>query len=173
MTRTLITGGQVFDGTGSDPAVADVVVEGERIVAVGTGLDGDEVVDATGQTVLPGLFDCHTHVMMSGVDLLKSLSRPFSLPFFEAVGNLRTTVQCGITSVRDAGGADLGVAEAVRRGLVLGPRMQIAVTALSQTGGHGDDWMPCGVSLNLEYPGMAAVDVVGKQTPRRRRPAPF
>src|SRR5215468_3402205 len=168
MTRTLITGGQVFDGTGSDPAVADVVVEGERIVAVGTGLDGDEVVDATGQTVLPGLFDCHTHVMMSGVDLMRILNTPFSLRFFEAMGNLRTTVECGITSVRDAGGADLGVAEAVRRGLILGPRMQIAVTALSQTGGHGDDWMPCGVSLNLEYPGMPSSIVDGPFDARRR-----
>src|SRR5882757_7787068 len=81
MKRTLISGGQVFDGSGAAPVTADVVVEGERIVALGSGLDGDEVVDATGQTVVPGLFDCHTHVMMSGVDVLKSLSRPFSLPF--------------------------------------------------------------------------------------------
>ena len=44
----------------------------------------------------------------------------------------------GITYVRDAGGADLGLAEAVRRGLVLGPRMQVAIQMISQTGGHGD-----------------------------------
>src|SRR5215475_14663803 len=168
MTRTLITGGQVFDGTGSEPVAADVVVEGDRIVALGSGLDGDEVVDATGQTVVPGLFDCHTHVMMSGVDILKSLSRPFSLPFFQAVGNLRTTVECGITSVRDAGGADLGVAEAVRQGLVLGPRMQISISPLSQTGGHGDGWLPCGAALNVDYPGKPSSLVDGPAEARRR-----
>jgi imidazolonepropionase-like amidohydrolase len=168
VTRTLIAGGQVFDGTGAAPSAADVVVEDGRIVDVGLGLDGDEMVDATGSMLLPGLFDCHTHVMMSGVDLLRILNTPFSLRFFEAIGNLRTTVECGITSVRDAGGADLGVAEAVRRGLVVGPRMQISVTALSQTGGHGDDWMPCGVSLNVEYPGMPSSIVDGPVDARRR-----
>src|SRR3712207_6945310 len=50
---------QVLDGTGSPAASADVAVEGGRIVEVGTGLDGDEVVDCAGATVLPGLFDCH------------------------------------------------------------------------------------------------------------------
>jgi imidazolonepropionase-like amidohydrolase len=168
VTRTLIAGGQVFDGTGAPPATADVAVEDGRIVAVGTGLDGDEIVDATGATLLPGLFDCHTHVMISGVDLLRILNTPFSLPFYEAIGNLRATVECGITSVRDAGGADLGVAEAVRRGLVLGPRMQISITALSQTGGHGDDWMPCGASLNVDHPGRPSSLVDGPVEARRR-----
>ena len=168
MTRTLIAGGQVFDGTGAPPAAADIAVEDGRIVEVGTGLDGDDLVDATGATLLPGLFDCHTHVMMSGVDFLRILSTPFSLPFYEAIGNLRATVECGITSVRDAGGADLGVAEAVRRGLVLGPRMQIAITALSQTGGHGDDWMPCGVSLNVDHPGRPSSLIDGPVEARKR-----
>ncbi|GIG58641.1 hydrolase [Longispora fulva] len=149
MTRTLIHGGVVFDGTGAAPFPADVVVEGDTIVDVGVGLDGDVAVDATGHTLLPGFFDCHVHVMFSGVDYLKGLARPFSLPFYESVHNLRATLECGITSVRDAGGADLGVKEAVRRGLVAGPRMQISVNALSQTGGHGDGWMPCGSSVKL------------------------
>jgi imidazolonepropionase-like amidohydrolase len=168
MTRTLIAGGQVFDGTGAEPAPADIVIEDGRIVAVGTGLDGDDVVDVTGGTVVPGLFDCHTHVMISGVDLLKFLSAPFSLMFFEAMANLRTTVECGITSVRDAGGADLGVAEAVRRGLVVGPRMQISITPLSQTGGHGDGWMVCGVSLDVPYPGAPSGIVDGPDEARRK-----
>jgi imidazolonepropionase-like amidohydrolase len=168
VTRTLIAGGQVFDGTGSPPAAADVVVEDGRIIEVGIGLDGDEAIDATAATLVPGLFDCHTHVTVSGVDLLRSLNTPFSLPFYEAIGNLRATVECGITSVRDAGGADLGMAVAVRRGLVLGPRMQISVTPLSQTGGHADGWMACGVSLNLEYPGMPSAIVDGRDEARRR-----
>jgi imidazolonepropionase-like amidohydrolase len=168
MTRTLITGGQVFDGTGAEPAVADLVLEDGRIAAIGTGLDGDVVIDATGATVTPGLFDCHTHVMMSGVDLLKALHAPFSLAFYQAIGNLRTTVECGITSVRDAGGADLGVAEAVRRGLIVGPRMQISISPLSQTGGHGDGWMICGVDLGLAYPGAPSGIVDGPQEVRKK-----
>ena len=68
MTRTIFTGGMVFDGTGSSPAPADVVIEGDRIVGVGTGLDGDESVDCAGATVLPGLFDCHVHFTVSGVN---------------------------------------------------------------------------------------------------------
>jgi imidazolonepropionase-like amidohydrolase len=168
MIRTVISGGAVFDGTGAPPAAADIAVEDGRIVAVGGGLDGDEIIDATGATVTPGLFDCHTHVMVSGVDLLKFLGTPFSYQFFEAVQNLRTTVECGITSVRDAGGADLGVAEAVRRGLTVGPRMQISVTPLSQTGGHGDSWMACGLCLEQVYPGMPSGVADGPDEVRRK-----
>jgi N-acyl-D-aspartate/D-glutamate deacylase len=58
MSRVVFTGGQVFDGTGAEPGAADVVVEGGHIVEVGTGLDGDQAVDCTGQSVLPGMFDC-------------------------------------------------------------------------------------------------------------------
>src|ERR1700709_1501260 len=147
MTRRVFTGGQVFDGTGSPAARADVVVEDGRIVAVGTGLDGDEGVDCAGATLLPGLFDCHVHVMMSGVDTLRQLQTPFSYGFYEALRNLRRTLALGITSVRDAGGADLGVAEAVRTGLIAGPRMQISISMLSQTGGHGDGWHVCGAEV--------------------------
>src|SRR3954467_9153117 len=152
MTRRVFSGGQVLDGTGSPSAAADVAVQEGRIVEVGTGLDGDEVVDCAGATVLPGLFDCHVHVMLSGVDMLRVLQTPFSYGFYEAAHNLRRSLALGITSVRDAGGADLGVAEAVRNGLIAGPRMQIAISMLSQTGGHGDGWHVCGADLPIFAP---------------------
>src|SRR4051794_41891370 len=82
--------------------------------------------------------------MMSGVDVLRALQTPFSYPFYEAVHNLRRTLAQGITHVRDAGGADLGVAEAVRNGLIAGPRMQISLSMISQTGGHRDGRHRCG-----------------------------
>src|SRR3954469_6479820 len=169
MTRRLFTGGQVFDGTGSPAAAADVAVQDGRVVAVGVGLDGDEAVDCAGATVLPGLFDCHVHVMMSGVDLLRLLQTPFSYPFYEAVHNLRRTLALGITQVRDAGGADLGVAEAVRTGLIAGPRMQIAISMLSQTGGHGDGWHVCGAEVPLmgPHPGRPNTVVDGADEMRR------
>jgi imidazolonepropionase-like amidohydrolase len=150
--RTLFASGQVFDGTGSPPAIADVVVSDGRIVEVGPGLDGDEVVDCAGATVLPGLVDCHVHLLFSGVDPLKVLQTPFSYPYYQAVGNLRATLACGITTVRDAGGADLGVKQAVADGLLPGPRVQIAVGMLSQTGGHGDGWYPSGCTVPLVQP---------------------
>jgi imidazolonepropionase-like amidohydrolase len=170
MTRTVLSGGQVFDGTGSPPATADVVIEEGRIADVGIGLDGDEHVDVSGQTLLPGFFDCHVHVMVSGIDLLRRLQRPFSYQFFQAARNLSATLDCGITTVRDAGGADLGVQRAISDGLVDGPRMQIAISALSQTGGHGDGWLPSGITTFLmpPHPGRPPGLVDGPEEMRKR-----
>jgi imidazolonepropionase-like amidohydrolase len=172
MTRTLFHGGNVFDGTGTDPAPADVVVDGDRIVAVGEpgSGDGDDGVALEGRTLLPGLFDCHVHVLFSGIDILRDLQTPFSFRFFDAARNLAVTLQAGITSVRDAAGADAGVKLAVERGLVAGPRMQIAIGMLSQTGGHGDEYFPCGFDVPLlskPYPGVPRCVVDGPDEMRR------
>jgi imidazolonepropionase-like amidohydrolase len=123
MTRTVFKGARVFDGTGAEPADGDVVVENSRIVAIGSGLDGDKAVELSGRTILPGFFDCHVHVTVSDVDLWKEVQRPFSRQFYEAGRNLLATLRTGITSIRDAGGADLGIKEAVDEGLIAGPRM--------------------------------------------------
>src|SRR5215469_504948 len=170
MGRTVLSGGRVFDGTGSEIADADVVISDGKIVDVGIGLDGDEQVDISGLTVLPGFFDCHVHVMVSGIDLVQRLQRPFSYPFFQAANNLSATLDCGITTVRDAGGADLGVQRAVEDGLIDGPRMQIAISALSQTGGHGDGWLPSGVTTFLmsPHPGRPQGLVDGPEEMRKR-----
>lgn len=173
MARILFSGGSVFDGTGLDPAPSDVVVEDGRIAHVGapgTG-DGDEAVDLMGRTLLPGLFDCHVHVMTSGSDIVRDLQTPFSYRFFLAADNLAKTVATGITSVRDAAGADAGVKLAVERGLVLGPRMQISLDMLSQTGGHGDEYFPCGQCVPLfstVYPGKPSPIVDGPDEMRKR-----
>jgi imidazolonepropionase-like amidohydrolase len=168
MTRTLFAGGRVFDGMGALPAPADVVVEDGRFVEIGTGLDGDQVVDVAGRTILPGLFDCHTHVVFSHVDTWRSVNTPFSYQFYEAIGNLGATLDVGITTVRDAGGADLGLQQAVTDGLVRGPRLRISITMLSQTGGHGDDWYPSGSRIGVVYPGMPSGLVDGPDEMRRK-----
>jgi imidazolonepropionase-like amidohydrolase len=170
VTRTLLSGGRVFDGTGTPPAEADVLVEDGRILAVGPGLDGDEAVDVGGRYLLPGLFDCHTHVTITDVNLLGMLQRPFSYRFFETVRNLAATLRVGITTVRDAAGADAGVKQAVADGLVPGPRLQISVTLLSQTGGHGDGWFRSGQVVNFwpTYPGMPDGLVDGPEAMRRK-----
>jgi imidazolonepropionase-like amidohydrolase len=170
VTRTLLTGGRVFDGTGAAPGEADVLVEDGRILQVGPGLDGDEAVDVGGRYLLPGLFDCHTHVTLTNINLLGILQAPFSYRFFETVRNLAATLAAGITMVRDAAGADAGVKKAVADGLVPGPRLQISVTLLSQTGGHGDGWFPSGQVVEFwpPYPGMPDGLVDGPEAMRRK-----
>ncbi|MDQ3407960.1 MAG: amidohydrolase family protein, partial [Chloroflexota bacterium] len=170
-TRTVFRGGLVFDGSGAAPEPADLVVEDGRIVDVGPGLDGDEAVELDGRTLLPGLFDCHTHVMLSHIDLWRQVQTPFSLQFYEAAANLLATLRIGVTSVRDAGGADLGVKEAVDRGLIPGPRMRISIRMLSQTGGHGDDWYVSGAEVptafGMTHPGAPSGLVDGPDEMRR------
>ncbi|WKZ81728.1 MAG: amidohydrolase family protein [Acidimicrobiia bacterium] len=170
MTRTLFTNCSIFDGSGSDPAPGDLVVSEGRILEVGTGLDGDESIDLGGRTLLPGLFDCHVHVMISHINLFALMQRPFSLGFYEAAANLKATLEAGITTVRDAGGADLGVKAAVDGGLIPGPRMQISLGMLSQTGGHGDGWLPSGQRLHLlqAHPGVPATIVDGPEEMRQK-----
>ncbi|MGZ8572141.1 MAG: amidohydrolase family protein [Actinomycetota bacterium] len=156
MTRTVFHGGEVFDGTGAPLAKGDLVIEEGRVAALGADLDGDEGVDCTGKSLLPGLFDCHVHLGgRYDDDELTLQHRPFSYGFFLMPENLRLTLACGITTVRDAGGADLGLKRAVDDGVIPGPRMQISITMLSQTGGHNDGWLPSGgVTADwLPYPG--------------------
>lgn len=170
MARTVFSGCNLFDGTGAMPAAADVVVEDGLVVDVGLGLDGDQEVAVGGRAVLPGLFDCHVHVMFTNINLWGLVQRPFSLMFYEAARNLEATLSTGITTVRDAGGADLGVKEAVASGLIAGPRMQISLSMLSQTGGHGDGWYVSGqrVSLMPPHPGRPSAIVDGPDQMRRK-----
>ena len=160
MSRTVFRGARIFDGTGAGPdavSEADVVIEDGLIVDVGRGLDGDEAVDCDGSAILPGLFDCHVHIAYryEDFDEYARMQEPFSLPFFRMADNLRWTLALGITTVRDAAGADAGLRAAVDEGTLAGPRMQISVTMLSMTGGHNDAWLPSGVqgAFGVEYPG--------------------
>lgn len=158
MARTVFTGGRVFDGTGAPLAAADVVIEDGRILEVGPGLDGDEAVDCSGKAILPGLFDVHVHLAFSYEDFdeVRLMHEPFSLRFYRVAENLRRTISLGITTVRDASGADAGMKAAVEQGLLVGPRMRISVTMLSMTGGHNDPWLPSGArgAWGTPYPGM-------------------
>jgi imidazolonepropionase-like amidohydrolase len=84
--------------------------------------------------------------------------------------NLRNTLATGITSIRDAGGADLGVKTAVETGLISGPHMQISLTMISQTGGHGDGWMPSGqyIRIFVAHPGVPDNIVNGAEEMRKK-----
>ncbi|MGI8695320.1 MAG: amidohydrolase family protein, partial [Mycobacteriales bacterium] len=161
---------RIIDGTGAAGSDGDVAVEGGRIVDVGRGLDGDSAVDLGGGTLLPGFFDCHVHFVMDTLDRMTIAQRPFSYQFYVAEQNMRRTLDVGITSVRDAGGSDLGIAQAQRDGLIAGPRMQVALSMLSQTGGHGDDWTPsgCHLPLMLPHPGRPETVVDGPDEMRQK-----
>jgi imidazolonepropionase-like amidohydrolase len=169
MTRSVIAGARVFDGTGADIRAADIAIEDGRIADVGVGLVGDERIDGAGTTVVPGLIDCHVHVMFGSIDVWRLAQQPLSYRYFEAARNLTATLAGGITTVREASGADLGLKQAVDDGLVVGPRMQISIGMISQTGGHSDYLMPSGVRIGLlpEGPGIPNTIVDGPDEMRR------
>jgi len=164
MTYTLLRNGTLIDGNGGTPLPnAGLLIEDDKLRAVGPSANlaapaGAAVteIDAQGGYILPGFIDTHVHLMLQGVNLINDMMAPFSLRFYNSVHYMRNTIEAGVTSVRDAGGADAGTKQAVESGLVLGPRMQISVQILSITGGHGDGWMPSGTVFDLvpAYPGM-------------------
>lgn len=167
MSRVLFAGGDVFSR--GSVGRADVVIDDGQLVDVGTDLDGDEVVDVTGCTLLPGLFDCHVHFAISTLDVVRRLETPYSYSLFQTAANLRRTLGCGITTARDAGGADLGVKLALHDGLINGPRLHVALSIISQTGGHGDAWMPCGLDVRLRpHPSLPDPIVNGPEEMRKK-----
>ncbi len=159
MSYTLIRNGTLIDGTGAPPVPGGaVLIHDDRIEAAGrleslprpAGTVTE--IDAGGGTILPGLIDAHVHATVQLEGMMKHATTPFSLNFYLALGYLRRTLDAGITSVRDAGGADLGLKRALETGLIDGPRMQISITPLSITGGHLDFWLPSGETLRLFAP---------------------
>ncbi|MFI6901772.1 amidohydrolase family protein [Nonomuraea sp. NPDC050394] len=151
MHRVVFRGGSVFDGTGTAVRRADVAIADGRFVAVGPDLTGDEIVHVPGLTLLPGLFNCHVHVVGCLPDPTARLKTPFSLQFYQALPILDHLLASGITSARDCAGADLGVKKALEDGLIGGPRLQISINAISQTGGHIDGWTPSGECVSEYY----------------------
>jgi len=142
MTPLFIANGNVLDvHTLTMHAGHSVLVEGGRIAAIGAGLqapEGAEVMDAAGLTVMPGMIDCHVHTVASSFNLGNVARLPNVLTMLRALPIMQAMLGRGFTSVRDAGGADWSLAEAVRTGLISGPRIFPSGKALSQTGGHAD-----------------------------------
>lgn len=147
--RKVVRGGRIFDGTGSPFGGGEMAIEDGTIVEVGTDLDGDEEIDVGGRSITPGFIDCHVHIGFRDVDFIEALKRPFALRYFETAHHLATTLDTGITTARDAGGVGLGVKVAVEQGLVRGPRLRISLTMISQSGGHGDGWLPSGFQTRM------------------------
>jgi imidazolonepropionase-like amidohydrolase len=168
---TAIRCGTLIDGTGADPVRGAVVlVEDGAITAINRDGDiprGAEVIDAGERTVMPGMIDCHVHLTSMANSLQQRLLTPYSLSIAHALANAKLTLEGGFTSVRDAGGTPRGVKMAVDQGLFPGPRMMVAVGALSQTHGHGDSQMPNGANLRVPNPEQPWTVVDGVDEVRR------
>ncbi len=118
-----------------------VVIEGEHIREIAERVNpgpGDRQIDLGGRTLMPGLIDAHVHAIGVTTDLHALALMPPYLVAAKAMGLLRGMLDRGFTTVRDAGGADWGLAEAVRLGHFAGPRLFVSGLALAQTGGQGD-----------------------------------
>lgn len=174
MTARAIRGATLLDCTGREPERnSTVVIQEGRIVAAGADSEirvpaDAEVVDAAGLTLLPGLIDCHVHVMVEGFNIMRALATPPSLAILRCIPHLHATLEAGFTAVRDAAGAPLGVKMAVEQGIIPGPRMQISVTGLSQTGGHGDPYTRACIHLHVDMPDIPYGVVDGVEPMRQR-----
>lgn len=141
----ILRGATLIDGTGAPP-VRDraVIVTDRRIVSIVADRpprDG-AVLDLGGLTLLPGLINCHVHLCLAGdADPSRTLSdESYAATVVNAVVRARRTVEAGVTTVRDLGGreyAEIAVRDAVRAGLIPGPRILCAGRAVCITGGHG------------------------------------
>jgi len=141
----ILRGATLIDGSGA-PALRDraVVVDERRIAAVvpDRGPHDEVVLDLGGLTLLPGLINCHVHLCLSGeADPSRTLTdETYAATVVSAVVRARRTVEAGVTTVRDLGGreyAELAVRDAVRAGVIPGPRVLCAGRAVCITGGHG------------------------------------
>lgn len=154
MTATWIQNATVIDATGRAPRPgAHILVEEGRIVRISETAPEDttaaSVIDASGLFALPGFIDCHVHLGGEGPDLRSQLALPESLLALRVPARMRRTLDAGVTTVRDLGGLDGGVKEALAEGLFAGPRLQVAVRVLSITGGHADYATPPGAPLQM------------------------
>jgi len=143
-----VRAGRLIDpASGTVTAGSVVLVEKGRVTAVGPSVAipaGARVIDLSGMTVLPGLMDCHTHLVGDYVDdkdPLSELKSSSAARAFESVPNARVTLEAGYTTVRDVGTyrafVDVAMRDAIAKGYFPGPRMFVAGAYLTITGGGG------------------------------------
>jgi imidazolonepropionase-like amidohydrolase len=149
----VLLGGTLIDGSGAAPVEnSAVVIESQHIRYAGPRQGAEwpehgEVLDIRGRTVMPGLIDCHDHLAHTGLDFARRASMPYSLVLYETVQVFEQTLAAGITSVRDAGGLDVGAKLAVERGIVRGPRLIVSLTILCPTAGLGSSGSLSGLTF--------------------------
>jgi imidazolonepropionase-like amidohydrolase len=178
---TVVKAGRLLDvRKGSYVENAAVWVEGERIKEVGSVADiqahaprNAKVIDLSHATVLPGLIDCHTHIMARISDTpdgyaLDLATKSQAFRALEGAYNARITLEAGYTTIRDvesegSGYADVALRDAINQGLAEGPRMQVATRAIAAVG----QYFPFGVSADLRDFPTGAQMVSGVEEARR------
>lgn len=137
----LLKGARLFDGVSDNVRQQDVLVRGERIAEVGAIdiSDGDTLqIDLAGKFLMPGLIDAHVHICGAALPIINATSSHWSYLSAFAFRLMEKRLDAGFTTLRDMGGANAGIARALREELVSGPRLFYSGKLLSQTGGHGD-----------------------------------
>jgi imidazolonepropionase-like amidohydrolase len=147
----LLRPARVFTGISAEPHEGwAVLVRGERIEAVGPSgevkaPEGAQVIELPGATLLPGLIDAHTHVLLHPYNETtwndQVLKEPLALRVCRATNHLRDNLLSGFTTIRDlgtegAGYADVGLKQAVDQGIIPGPRMIVTTRAIVATGSY-------------------------------------
>jgi imidazolonepropionase-like amidohydrolase len=181
LSVTLLRAGRVLDvRSGQYIENAGIWIEGDRIKEVSRAADieihapkGAAVIDLGHATVLPGLVDCHTHLMAripNGPNgyALNLLTKSQAFRALEGAADARLTLYAGFTTVRDvenegSGYADVALRDAIGQGLVEGPRMQVATRAIAAVGQYN----PFGVSPDLTDFPTGAQMVSGVEEARR------
>lgn len=160
-----IVGARIVDGTGAEPVEGvSIRVAHGVITDLGEAPEDAEVLDATGLTITPGLIDAHVHFGLSS-DIAPSLRHELSVAEMAAdmFANCSATLDAGFTTVRDTGGIDGGLAGAVARGKVRGPRILQSGPIQCQTGGHGHlaaEWEPTARWDDHAIPGLRAMSLL-------------
>jgi imidazolonepropionase-like amidohydrolase len=141
-SAVLFTNAHIVDGTTEDVREGySVLVEDDRVREVSDRpitTKSARIIDLNGRILMPGLIDCHVHVVAGLPSLGGSAALPDSLVAARAALTMKGMLMRGFTTVRDVGGADHGLVMAVEEGAIVGPRLVISGKALSQTGGHAD-----------------------------------
>lgn len=146
--RVAILAGRLLDvRTGQVATRRYLLVENDRIVSIGASAPaGVALIDLSGQTVLPGLTDCHAHILGNLKDQSVTGGLRMSSPMAAIWGvhNLQVWLDHGFTSLRNPGESDaaygqIALRDAIRKGLIRGPRIVSSGNFISVTGGHGDN----------------------------------
>lgn len=152
---------RIIDGTGATPIEdGEIVVRDGTIVYAGArrpdeeapgGISGTKV-DLAGKTVLPGFIDSHVHMALDlEMPRAKLGAQHRSEHVFQTGETLHKTLMAGVTTARDLAGLDAGYRNAVASGRILGPRLHLAIQALSPTGGHTDHRLPNGAYVGPPF----------------------